>query len=301
MDTSRCTQWGCPNPVMEWEVVDQAMNTVMANYCGPHGQDVAKQNITGYVVRKINQEGSTPMPTQPAQAPMAPPDAVYDPEDDVPGPLPEQLQTGVQPPSAEEASTNFFWKLPGQTMTFELQTTVRGAPSAPQIMMHVQSVLAAIRTVVANGGKAKFDHPPAATTAASPTTQPAPPLPLGTPAPLPPGTPAPPPAPPTPQTPQPGPKPVQVLQCIKIKIVPRTDGKSEIHFFGQGAQYPNLKLIREIPELVEFMSPMGQGAWLDQHMRAPGEYQYPCKVQWCESDKLNSKGNPYKNVVGIAP
>ena len=45
----------------------------------------------------------------------------------------------------------------------------------------------------------------------------------------------------------------------------------------------------------------GTGAWVPEHFAAVGSFSLPVTIEYRLSDKLNSKGNPYKDILAIRP
>lgn len=319
MQLDNCATFACLDPV-EYHAVDAAGRTV-AGYCQTHGDAIMETGSPHYIL--IRPEPSALLPpspqeidpmadTQPPiQTEMAPPDAIFDEEDKT---APVSVRTG---PTTEEASTNFFWRL-GSHHLFDLQTTVRGTPTEPQMRNHLKAVVDTLKSIVALGGAAKNVGPGTLRPAPPPTATPpmatpeAPATPAGngtaatagpaatsSPLPIPP---APAPATPGPATPAPaapGPQGPRVLHATKLQIVPRPDGKTQLDFFlDHERRYSDLRLVDTPDNALRFLSRVGQ--WTAEHLRGAGTYPVNYDVMWEESTRLNSKGNPYKDIVGIA-
>lgn len=189
--------------------------------------------------------------------------------------------------STEAASTNFYWTL-GKHEVFNLQTTFRGNPQAVEIEAHLAAVKIALAQVVEIGGHAK----PVGQQAA----QPAPVKPAPAPA-AKPGAPA----PPTGTTPvkpsaapvaQAGPKEILKLEFVKISVIPKTDGKCELQFFGAGHKFPDIYATRAVAKWAEELG------WPDTAF-VTTVYEQAGKVGYVLSDKVNSKGNRYKDIEYI--
>jgi len=104
--------------------------------------------------------------------------------------------------------------------------------------------------------------------------------------------------------PQPAPAPanggaVQTLQAVKLEITPKADGKAELKFYGAGHQYPDITSTRSLDKLLELLAPTG--GWTGEHLAQAGSYNVQIAVDWKASDKLNSKGKPYKDVLALRP
>lgn len=112
-------------------------------------------------------------------------------------------------------------------------------------------------------------------------------------------------APAAPRTPAPRP-PVQsqpaqpkggLLNVVKVEIKPRGDGTTQVDLFGAGRKFADLHLYGDPEALADRF---GAG-WQPEHFETPASYNVALKVNWVESEKLNSKGNPYKDVTDIFP
>jgi len=67
--------------------------------------------------------------------------------------IPETKPVTIENP--EQMSTNFFWTFESDNQTFNLQTTIRGILTYPQIQGHVKSAMEAMAHVQELGGIAK--------------------------------------------------------------------------------------------------------------------------------------------------
>jgi hypothetical protein len=86
----------------------------------------------------------------------------------------------------------------------------------------------------------------------------------------------------------------------KITVVPAADGRATVNFFLPNAQYATFYLSnRPVGEIISTLS--RTGAWTPQHFSLATEYNVNFSVVWALSEKLNSKGNPYKNIVEVNP
>ena len=134
---------------------------------------------------------------------------------------------------------------------------------------------------------------PAAVAAPAPTnggaeqrTQP-PPAPMGVPAPAP--------------APAPGAAPVAkggTFQAVKMEVTPKPDGKAELKFYAAGHRYPDLTSTQSIDRLLQYLAHTGD-AWTVQHLSVANTFDISYAVTFEFSEKLNSAGKPYKNLVDI--
>ena len=105
-------------------------------------------------------------------------------------------------------------------------------------------------------------------------------------------------APPPP--PQPGAAPAakgSVIQAVKMEVVPAADGKAELKFYATGHRYPDLTSKQSIDRLLQLLAPTG--AWTAEHLSMAQTFDVSFAVAWEPSEKLNTRGEPYKNIVGV--
>lgn len=91
-------------------------------------------------------------------------------------------------------------------------------------------------------------------------------------------------------TPTPG-----ILRAVKMDIAPRSDGKVDIKFYGDGHKYADLTKVATLEQAVLFLAPVG--AFTAQHLASAASYVVNLDVRWAESTRTNSKGNPYKDII----
>lgn len=104
-------------------------------------------------------------------------------------------------------------------------------------------------------------------------------------------------APQSPTT-QPQPAGIQSIKIVKMSVTPRADGKSDVKFFEAGHQYPDLYATRTPAELAALLKATGD--WKEDHFKAAAEYNVMMLIDYKLSEKKNSKGNPYKDIVTIS-
>ncbi len=90
-----------------------------------------------------------------------------------------------------------------------------------------------------------------------------------------------------------------IFTIDRLSVEPRPDGKSKLSFFAPGHKWPDIYAIMTPPQLAALMAEVGQ--WMDTHFTSAVNYdlQQVIKVEWKNSRNVNSKGNPYKDVVRI--
>lgn len=132
-----------------------------------------------------------------------------------------------------------------------------------------------IGTVIETGGKpVNTPHAPAPTAAPKPASTPAP----------------------IPQANASG----TSIMVKKIKVTQDVkDGATRtiVDLFRDGDKFPELKAFFKSPDLAKIAFGIVTG--LD--FSTTGEYNLDCIADYRLSDKLNTKGNPYKNLVAIRP
>lgn len=92
------------------------------------------------------------------------------------------------------------------------------------------------------------------------------------------------------------------FRCVRIEVQPQPTGSSKIEFFGNdrkpgGNEFPTLAAYWDAVRAVNMFKETGP--WTEEHFTKAAAYTVNYDVTWVNSDKLNSRGNPYKNVVKI--
>jgi hypothetical protein len=203
-------------------------------------------------------------------------------------------ETVLAAPTAEEASTNFYWTF-GREEKFNLQTTVRGALTPGQIKLHLAAVKAALTAAVELGGHAKAvgravleeNSAAAMQTVSAPAgngwTPPAPTGPVSM------------------TVAGGGFASAERLTIIanKLEIAPRADGKVDLKWYAPGHQYPDIYMTRTVAETLAALRPTGE--WLPEHLSKAEEYPVSHAVDYTLSAKLNKNNKPYKDIVAVRP
>lgn len=94
-------------------------------------------------------------------------------------------------------------------------------------------------------------------------------------------------------------KVVQVLSATELRVMPRADGKVDLEFWNTGRQYAEIKATKAPAEAVAMLA--ATGAWALDNFSKAGAFTLPVTIEYRLSDKLNSKGNPYKDVLAVKP
>ena len=94
-------------------------------------------------------------------------------------------------------------------------------------------------------------------------------------------------------------KPVMEIRAVHMTVEPKAGGKVNVNFFGNDRKMPHnqfadIYVTRTAEQLAKDM------AFLDPEVfTGPGEYGVEMLIGYTLSDKLNSKGNPYKDIQYI--
>ena len=100
---------------------------------------------------------------------------------------------------------------------------------------------------------------------------------------------------PAPAKPAGGPKEVIHFTASKITVTPKEDDKATVEFWGAGRKYADIYCTQKVESLVTLFG----GGWTAQHFQSAASYDVKLTVAYTLSDKLNSKNNPYKDLVSI--
>lgn len=90
---------------------------------------------------------------------------------------------------------------------------------------------------------------------------------------------------------------VNTFVAVKMTVEPRTDGKSKISLFADGHQWADINLIFSPEQAVGTLGHLAP--WTQEHFMTATTYDVKYLVAWKNSTKLNSAGNPYKNLVSV--
>lgn len=92
-------------------------------------------------------------------------------------------------------------------------------------------------------------------------------------------------------------KAVETLLATKMEVTPKPDGKVELKFYGAGHKFPDIYANGSVENMVKLLA--GNGDWTAEHLAAANTYDSEFTIRYTLSAKLNSKGNPYKDVLSI--
>jgi hypothetical protein len=92
------------------------------------------------------------------------------------------------------------------------------------------------------------------------------------------------------------------FEIDQITIVPRPDGRVDAGFHMAGHQYPDVKVTRDPSQIATMLNNTFGTGFTEDDMRKGqtiGNDKVSGTLYWENSTKMNSKGNPYKNLVRI--
>lgn len=104
-------------------------------------------------------------------------------------------------------------------------------------------------------------------------------------------------APQAPAAPQNG-NGVMSLRIVKMQVENRADGKVNLKFFEADHKYPDLTAVKTAAEAVNMLKATGK--WELFHFSQSAEFNVNFVIDYKNSTKLNSKGNPYKDIVSVS-
>lgn len=83
----------------------------------------------------------------------------------------------------------------------------------------------------------------------------------------------------------------------ELRVTPRTDGKVDLAFWNAGRKYEEIKATKSPDDAIRLLAPTG--VWTKDNFTAVGTFGLPVSIEYRLSDKRNSKGNPYKDILKI--
>jgi hypothetical protein len=89
-----------------------------------------------------------------------------------------------------------------------------------------------------------------------------------------------------------------VIHATRLKIVPEEGDKVSLQWFAPGHEFPDIQSKRGTAKALELLQSSGE-AWEENHLARVGSFNVKHAIYWRASEKLNPKGNPYKDIVEI--
>ena len=93
---------------------------------------------------------------------------------------------------------------------------------------------------------------------------------------------------------------INTMEIVKVSVAPQQDGKIKIGLFWQGHKYADLFMTMGLDATLKALANTGF-EWTAEFLSKPAEFDMHFYADWRNSEKLNSKGNPYKNIVALRP
>ena len=88
-----------------------------------------------------------------------------------------------------------------------------------------------------------------------------------------------------------------VLNIVRFETQPAPGGKTKCSFYEADRKYPDLYASNTPEHLAEQMSIPGVVDWTPAHFQIAEIYEMDFQIVYKLSPKLNTKGNPYKDIV----
>lgn len=88
----------------------------------------------------------------------------------------------------------------------------------------------------------------------------------------------------------------QTLVVERVVVTPKPDHKVELQLFGKGDKWPRLFHNGDITNILKALEGT-ELPWEESELSMANEFRTTFLVDWIESDKPNSKGNPYKDIL----
>lgn len=90
------------------------------------------------------------------------------------------------------------------------------------------------------------------------------------------------------------------IHAVKLEITPDAEDKVTLKWYAGGHKYPDIYTTRTTEKILELLRSTGED-WTITHLSKVGSYTVNHDIRYLNSEKTNSKGNPYKDIVEIRP
>src|SRR3990167_6871415 len=90
------------------------------------------------------------------------------------------------------------------------------------------------------------------------------------------------------------------LVATKLEVTPKPEGRVELKFYSTGHKFPDLYANGSAENMAKMLASTG-GWTVDEHLRKAASFDVNMRVKYTLSKKLNSKGNPFKDIVAVEP
>ncbi len=91
---------------------------------------------------------------------------------------------------------------------------------------------------------------------------------------------------------------VKTIHAVRMDVQPKPDGKVTLEWYADGHKFADIYTTRTVENAVNLLS--ATGAWTPEHLGKAQSFTVTHIITWKDSEKLNSKGNPYKDLINIA-
>lgn len=89
-----------------------------------------------------------------------------------------------------------------------------------------------------------------------------------------------------------------IIHAVKLEITPVEDGKINFKWTAAGHNFPDIYVTKVADKALELLQSAGE-AWDESHLLIYGKYDIAQDIYYRLSEKKNSKGNPYKDIVEV--
>ena len=90
-----------------------------------------------------------------------------------------------------------------------------------------------------------------------------------------------------------------VFEIVKVSVEMREDGRPQVKFYQAGHQWPDNTAVMKPEQFAKMFEPLG-AEWTEEDFTKNGVFEgISFKLHWTESEKVNTKGNRYKNVTKL--
>jgi hypothetical protein len=92
----------------------------------------------------------------------------------------------------------------------------------------------------------------------------------------------------------------QTLLVARVEVTPKPDNKVELKLYGENDKYPRLYHNGTVDQVLTALS-VTDLDWKKEQLTVANSINAKFYADWRNSEKLNSNGKPYKNIVGYRP
>ncbi len=94
-----------------------------------------------------------------------------------------------------------------------------------------------------------------------------------------------------------------MIHSVFLEVIPESDEKVTLKWYGNDKkqphnQYPDIYSKRAIDKALELLRSTGED-WQPELLTKPRSFSVKHTILYVDSDKMNGKGNPYKNITEL--